>query len=222
MKIEKVNSNQIRCTLNKNDLTNREIKISELAYGTEKAQELFKDMMEQASDEFGFDADNIPLMIEAIPLSSESIMLVITKVDNPEELDDKFANIPQKNIRKFRKKEDTKSEDDNPDSNIKTVDSKSKNILVYSFKSLDEATRAATLTNALYDGVNSLYKDNTTKEFVLILHRAEDDSQAFAGLNGFLTEYGEKRLATNLIESFYEEHHETMIKDRAIQVLSSL
>ena len=44
MKIEKVNDHQIRCTLTKADLADRELKISELAYGTEKAKNLFRDM----------------------------------------------------------------------------------------------------------------------------------------------------------------------------------
>ena len=91
MKIEKINDSQIRCTLNKDDLIDRELKISELAYGTEKAKELFRDMMQQASCEFGFEADDIPLMIEAIPISSECLILVITKVDDPDELDTRFS-----------------------------------------------------------------------------------------------------------------------------------
>lgn len=91
MKIEKVNDHQIRCTLTKADLADRELKISELAYGTEKAKNLFRDMMQQASYEFGFDADDIPLMIEAIPLNSECIVLIITKVEDPEELDTRFS-----------------------------------------------------------------------------------------------------------------------------------
>ena len=41
MKIEKVNENQIRCTLTREDLAERQIKLSELAYGTEKAKMLF-------------------------------------------------------------------------------------------------------------------------------------------------------------------------------------
>lgn len=40
--------------------------------------------MQQASYEFGFEADDIPLMIEAIPISKETLILVITKVDNPD------------------------------------------------------------------------------------------------------------------------------------------
>ena len=91
MKIEKLSENQIRCTLNKSDLASRHLKISELAYGSEKAKELFRDMMKQASYELGFEADDIPLMIEAIPVSSECIVLIVTKVDDPEELDTRFS-----------------------------------------------------------------------------------------------------------------------------------
>lgn len=91
MKIEKINENQIRCTLTKADLEDRQIRLSELAYGTEKAKSLFRDMMQQANIEFGFEADNIPLMIEAIPISMDSIVLIITKVEDPDELDTRFS-----------------------------------------------------------------------------------------------------------------------------------
>ena len=91
MKIEKISENQIRCTLNREDLVDRELRISELAYGTEKAKALFRDMMQQANFEFGFDTEDIPLMIEAIPVSPECLVLVITKVEDPEELDTRFS-----------------------------------------------------------------------------------------------------------------------------------
>lgn len=91
MKIERLNENQIRCTLNKSDLASRQLKINELAYGSDKAKELFRDMMQQASYELGFEAEDTPLMIEAIPVSSECIVLIVTKVDNLEELDTRFS-----------------------------------------------------------------------------------------------------------------------------------
>lgn len=95
MKIEKVSENQIRCTLTREDLAERQIKLSELAYGTEKAKSLFRDMMQQAAYEFGFEADDIPLMIEAIPLSADTIILLITKVEYPEELDTRFSKFSE-------------------------------------------------------------------------------------------------------------------------------
>lgn len=91
MKLEKVNDNQIRCTLSKSDLDKRELRLSELAYGSDKARALFRDMIQQASIELGFEADNIPLMIEAIPVSNDCLVLVVTKVEDPDELDTRFS-----------------------------------------------------------------------------------------------------------------------------------
>ncbi len=91
MKIERISENQIRCTLNNGDLSARNLNLSELAYGSEKAKNLFREMIQKASNEIGFEADDIPLMVEAIPLSNESVMLVITKMEDPEELDTRFA-----------------------------------------------------------------------------------------------------------------------------------
>ena len=98
MKIEKISDTQIRCTLNKEDLITREIKLSELAYGSDKAKRLFRDMMTQASNEVGFEANDIPLVIEAIPVSSECIVLIVTKVEDPEELDTRFSKFSPTNI----------------------------------------------------------------------------------------------------------------------------
>lgn len=92
MKLEKISDTQIRCTLNKEDLMDRELRISELAYGSDKAKQLFRDMMQQAAYEFGFEAEDIPLMIEATPVSADCLVLVITKVEDPDELDTRFSN----------------------------------------------------------------------------------------------------------------------------------
>lgn len=110
MKIEKVNDHQIRCTLTKADLADRELKISELAYGTEKAKDLFRDMMQQANLKFGFEADDIPLMIEAIPLNSDCIVLIITKVEDPEELDTRFSKFAP-SVHEENTEEDSLAED---------------------------------------------------------------------------------------------------------------
>ena len=91
MRLEKINDNQIRITLTGEDLERRQIRLSELAYGSDKAQSLFRDMMAQAQKKLGWNADNIPLMIEAIPVGKDSITLLITKVEDPEELDTRFA-----------------------------------------------------------------------------------------------------------------------------------
>lgn len=91
MKIERINENQIRCTLSNFDLSVRNMNLGELAYGTEKARNLFREMIQRAANEVGFEAEDIPLMVEAIPMANESVMLIITKMEDPEELDTRFS-----------------------------------------------------------------------------------------------------------------------------------
>lgn len=95
MKIEKISDNQIRCILTKEDLESRDIKLSELTYGSEKARKLFREMMTQAFRNFGFSTGNLPLMIEAVPTKTDQLILLITKVDDPEELDTRFSRFTQ-------------------------------------------------------------------------------------------------------------------------------
>ncbi len=219
MKIEKVNSNQIRCTLSKVDLVNREIKISELAYGTDKAQELFKDMMEQASNEFGFEAENVPLMIEAVPLSTDSIMLIITKVDKPEEFEDKFSALASSNVRKFKKHEQKEKKDSKPSQKSFNIKSK---VAVFSFQSLDDVTSSATQVKTLFNGYNTLYKDEKNKKYYLVLHNTLENDTPFVSIINVLSEYGDRVHSSDLVESFYQEHYETIVRDKALQVLGHL
>ncbi len=92
MKLERISENKIRCTLYKSDLADKHLLLNELAYGTEKARALFSEMLQKASAELGFEAENIPLMVEAIPVSKDCLILIITKVEDPEELDTRFSS----------------------------------------------------------------------------------------------------------------------------------
>ncbi len=114
MKIERLSENQIRCTLYKSDLADKELLLTELAYGTDKAKELFRELMQQASNELGFEVDNIPLMIEAIPVNQECLVLIITKVEDPEELDTRFSRFTRP-VDNSQEDDDSEDEDENND-----------------------------------------------------------------------------------------------------------
>lgn len=123
MKLERLSENQIRCTLNKADLADRELLLHELAYGTDKAKELFRDMMEQASEELGFEVNDIPLMIEAIPVSPDCLILIITKVDDPDEIDSRFS--------KFSKYTDIEIDDSEEDDDSEEEPEDEDNLAVF-------------------------------------------------------------------------------------------
>ncbi len=92
MLIELLNDNQLRCVLSSKDLSDRHLQVSELAYGNEKTKQLFHELLYLASCEVDFHTDDLPLMIEAIPMPEDSLLLLFTKVEYPEELDTRFSD----------------------------------------------------------------------------------------------------------------------------------
>lgn len=189
MKIEKVNENQIRCTLTREDLASRQLKLSELAYGTEKAKSLFREMMQQANFEFGFEAEDIPLMIEAIPLNAECIVLIITKVEDPEELDTRFSrfapsvtesdeedesmaeNAADEMLDFFRKIQNTGQSAQGGTEENSEADNTAPRVLsrVFVFSTLQQVMSAAQVTSSYYQGESSLYKDAAAGQYLLVL-----------------------------------------------------
>ena len=241
MKIEKLNENQIRCTLTHADLAARHLKLSELAYGTEKAKSLFRDMMQQASFDFGFEAEDIPLMIEAIPASADSIVLIITKVEDPEELDtrfSKFTPLGETDTLNTEALEKLQGADEflNLLNKVKEAAAGVKapadetpaapfSIRLFSFEDLDSSIQAARLIAPLYHGANTLYKDVENGMFILALAPADHSANEFNEFNkicNMLSEYGSPEKASAAVLAFLEEHCETIVSADAVQKLSSI
>ena len=86
MKIEKVNDNQIRCILTPRDLIKRHLSIKSIAQGDQAAQALVREMMEQSSEEFGFEPNEFPLLVELSPAEGGGIALTVTKVNSMDEI----------------------------------------------------------------------------------------------------------------------------------------
>ena len=250
MKIEKINENQIRCTLTRADLAERQLQLSELAYGTEKAKSLFHDMMQQAAFEFGFEADNMPLMIEAIPSSADSIVLIITKVEDPEELDarfSKFAPSPEgpsnhpknepinklegaetllellgKVKEKINAAEKEKEKKPSTAEPAESAESSKPSLRLFSFATMDDVLEAVRFLNTMYSGSNTLYKDHAADIFILALTQSEHSKKDFNRICNMLTEYGTMEKASGMALAFLEEHCETLVSQNAVQLLATI
>ena len=92
MRTERVSENKVRFILDQSDLEERNLQLSELAYGSEKAKELFDDLMELAREELGVEEGPQPFMVEAIPMSKNGLVVNISRVENPDELDTRFSH----------------------------------------------------------------------------------------------------------------------------------
>ena len=247
MKLERVNDHQIRCTLTRADLAARQLKLSELAYGSDKAKMLFRDMMQKATYELGFEAEDTHLMIEAVPVSSDSIILIITKVEDPEELDTRFANFAPsvhdsetpnsiesliqqvsseaENVldlfKKFRPQAAT-DEVDSSDANTAAIPSGFELTKAFSFDKLDDVTKVAKLLSKFYSGENSLYRSSKSGKLILVIHKSQHTPEDFNKVCNIISEYGVCEKFTDSYAAYLEEHGETIIRENALLTLSAI
>ena len=237
MKIEKISENQIRCTLTKEDLADRDIKISELAYGSGKTRELFQDMMKQANDDFGFDVGDIPLMVEAIPVSPESIILVITKVENPEETEEHLSKFFSKefkdsflshlddleiNLNEIEQIDDSSDGETQKPYSEENGDDDSLLYSIYSFDNLRDVISVANMIASAYKGDSSLYKSPFNNKYYLSLCMPATDEHILNKICSILTENGHRETPTYAKELFYMEHFEEIVANKAIEKLGKI
>ena len=84
MKIERINENQIRCTLSNFDLSVRNVNLNELAYGSEKARNLFREMIQRAANGVGFEAEEcVSILFETLFLSWSNLCRWIAAGQRP-------------------------------------------------------------------------------------------------------------------------------------------
>lgn len=215
MKIERISDTQIKFYLTKEDLEERNLKITELAMGSEKAQLLFRDIMEQAMEECGFEVSSGPLMIEAVPASNDSIMIIVSKVNDECEADQNFTLIPEsRDKRRFKKsplppvKEIKENKDD-------------ERLTIFSFENLNNVTSACIRLKDKYTGTNILYKLDDLY-YLVAQNDNETDNILIDEIDSILGEYGQKHIS-NLISKYYlAEHGEIIIKNNAVNILASI
>lgn len=247
MKIERISENQIRCTLSNFDLSVRNLNLTELAYGSEKARNLFREMIQRASNEVGFEAEDIPLMVEAIPLANESVMLIITKIEDPEELDTRFSKFSPTDD-----EEDTSSwgslatellegaegllnllNDASLDKTLsleKTEEGHKKQapasdtpaLRIYQFETLDRVCEAAQGTGTLFQGDSALYKHPVNGQYFLILKNQNGDDLSFSRTCNILSEFGSRVKSDPAAEAYCAEHYEPIVKKNALAALGSI
>ena len=225
MKIERINENSIALILNNEELKNRNLKMSDLSYGSDKAKDLLVEMMNLAKIEVGFTP-------------------IVTKVFNPDELDSRYSRFtPMKNekvplsimqmlestIDKFEealKQGNTRGI--NEVNNVEKLEIRkdTDQIAIFEFDEIDKASDACRNVNS-YDYVSVLYKDEKNKKFYLVLSISGNVSKVtiedFNKACNTLAEYGTRiRGKVGMNQAYYEEHYKIIIKEDAVSKLSRL
>jgi negative regulator of genetic competence family protein len=209
-----------------------------MTYGSQAAKRLFNEMMQKAKEEVGFSIENTPLMIEAVPLQGGAVQLIVSKVDDPEELDTRFSKFSaagsgqngwiselatqilegaQGLMKQLKDEEDTEAVEEES-----KKDKKEEGIRLYRFQSLDRVIDAAKAVGDYDLGANSLYKDGGSKGYYLSLHSKNKDMDTLNRVANLLMEYGERVNGDSASEAHYKEHMEHLVPKNALQKLKTV
>ena len=215
MKIEKINDNQIRCTLTREDLENHQIRISELAYGTDKAKKLFRDMKVEDPEELD------TRFSKFAPFKGKEQSNTI-ELDGADNIIDIFQKLYEAKVKSTQKKEKTAPSDTPSGDTAQSSPAADVNLIrLYEFDTLDDVIAAAHGLNSYFTGENTLYKDLSDSSYKLVVHQSSCSPEEFNRICNILTEYGSGRAFTLSGEAFLKEHGE-LISESALQQLTQL
>jgi len=176
--------------------------MTELAFGSDKTRDLFKEVIDIASDECGFDAEGSQLMIEAIPVSLEAVVIMVTKMSEKEKINfDKDKNDKK---RKKRRPIFNKTSEEG--------------MFIYEFHSLDDVSLVARTLYGRFNGDSSLIKKER-KYFLVLKNKGGVDDVTDSDLEIIIGEYGKRHVVTPISRVFLFEHGEVIIAEHAIEIL---
>jgi adapter protein MecA 1/2 len=89
MRLERLNYDKIKIFLTFDDLSERGITKEEMWQDIPKVHQLFRDMMLEASDELGFEADG-PIAIEVFSLPAQGMVIIVTKSKKDDDIEEEF------------------------------------------------------------------------------------------------------------------------------------
>lgn len=217
MKAERINQDQIRFTLTKDDLSSRNIEVSELAYGSDKTKALFDDMVREAREKFGIDFSARPLMIEAIPISDSTLSVTVTAVSGAAEAGALFgANVPGQNRLPGPERKElpdkTSASSQMPDG-LDTA--------IYVFNSYAALSHAAGLIPEGLTVKNELYADTNRGIYYLMVHYRKISPKVRYFVE-IMTQFSNDWFCGTHAQLLVKEHTRLIIRARAIQKLSTI
>jgi adapter protein MecA 1/2 len=206
MKIERINENKIRVILSFDDLIDREIALDSFNYNSPETQELFWDLMEQAEDELGFDAQESQLCIEAISDTEQGFIITVTRVDDEGEFESYHKYVKSR----LRKR----------DLNVRRkVTSTISKTTIYAFDSLSDLCQACAHIRPLFAGASSAFKCDPA--YYLVIDCSEVQSLE-KQLSAILDEFGDRAQNGNFFAGYLNEYGTCLVNGHAVGALSQL
>lgn len=208
MKFKRLSEDKLQIIISQSDLNDRNMKKWDLVPYNPDARELFEEILERASEDCGFEVKrDTQLIVEAYPISGESMIMTITKITDVGEGYRHFLEQEQERDSIQRAQRNQLIDfmaviEDDP-------------VTIYEFEELEHVIETAHALSGHYEAGSQVFKGRDGKYYLLF-----DDMEALDGnVLGHLLEYGSR---TRYSRAFLNEHTEAIIADGAIEKLATV
>lgn len=205
MRIERISDTQIKFVFMTSDLEERDIKINEISYASDKTQQLFREIMMIVQDEQEFVGGETPLMFEAMCVGVDSLVVVVTKIDDAMEKEKSFNLIPaaRQSCRYKKcgmiKQPETKGEE---------------SYSIFSFDNIDIMATGVSRLPMNFKGLSQAHKMDG--RYFLLLANETEDTKTTDELEAILYEYGQKHVSNAISHQYLLERGEIIISENAV------
>lgn len=203
MKIEKLNENKIRITLDINDLAEKHIDFHAFMSNPIDSQNLFLDMLDQAEKEVGFETKDCKIMIEALAMPEGHFILTVTRVQP--ESKPAAATPPRRKVKIKRR--------------LKNIDHTKCTIFefanfddFYDFGTSLSQNAISTINKSI--GSSKLYFYNS--KYYLIIEKISNDQNLIKSFCSKILEFGKLVSNSDTYKRTIAEHGKLIIKKDAI------
>ncbi len=229
MQLDLNNEQTLFCYVTEDDLKDLNIYPEKLTYGSNAFRRLISLIMKKADEMYHFSADELPTMIEAVPLTNGEIFIQITLIEEAEELDPRFAQFAPNVFDELDDIGEDYVEDNNVSSTshipVSHVNRRAPKATtsgtVYTFttyEALISAIKCGSNPESFSGAKSSLYYHPESKNYYLILKRGRINSDMKV-LLASLCEYATARALTPTTNAWINEHCRPLIRSNAISDL---
>lgn len=201
MKIEKLNENKIRITLDINDLKEKNIDFHSFMSNSIDSQALFIDMLEQAEEEIGFITKDYKIMLEALATSDGNFILTVTRI-----LPEIENDLEKKRKVKVSRKSPTLNKD----------------IAIYEFNTFDDFCDFCTsLDNSLLKSFKTILLNSSLysyeNSYYLTLSNITASKELLKSFCSYITEFATYVHKTQIFHKKLLEYGKVIMKKNAIK-----
>ncbi|MRX71028.1 genetic competence negative regulator [Bacillus lacus] len=190
MRLERLNYNKIKIFLTIDDLVDRGLTKEDLWKDSLKVHQLFREMMNEASEELGFEAHG-PVAVEVYSLQAQGMVIIVTKNHENEDTEEEY-------------------EDDYIEMQVKLDETSD---IVYEFQSFEDLIQLSGCLNRLDVNGGSVYFFNSC--YYLLI-----DGEQYISLDHLIAVLAEYGSPTTYTKYRIKEYGKEIFADFAIQGLN--